>query len=206
MRRLLVDVVVAVLLVALLAVGVPAFLRLRLHNAMQNAVGDYGHYEAKTRVRVLLDRGADIRTVGHGGATVAHLACWQNDPELLQRALAGGVDPNRAEDGGLTPLMTAAFAPNLECARLLLAAGADPNRVKADGETALLFAVRNARHDVIPLLLAAGARADVTNAKGETPISVAKGLPHSGLWPMRPDLTAADFVRMLEGGPPPGQR
>ena len=61
-----------------------------------------------------------------------------------------------------------------------------------------MSAVRNARHDTIPLLLTAGARVDVANARGETAVSLAKELTPGGPRSMRPDLTAADFVRMLE--------
>jgi hypothetical protein len=48
-------------------------------------------------------------------------------------------------------------------------------------------------------LLGAGAKLDLKNAKGETALDLAKSLQPGGPRPMRPDLTAQDFVRRLEG-------
>ena len=173
--------------------------RRALQMEMRTTLDEVGAPGNAAKVARLLDRGADIRTVGYSGVTVAMVAAWWNDPVLLKRALDAGADPNAADRHGSTALIAATFGPGDDCTRLLLVAGADPNRARADGDTALLWAVRNARHDLIPLLRSAGAKADAANVRGETPLAVAKGLTHGGPRPMRPDLTAADFVRLLGG-------
>lgn len=198
MRRFRTWAVVLLVLVGVVAAAYPWVSRYRIEARLREAIDDSGRADAPAVIRELLDRGGDIRTVGDSGQTVATVAAWRNDADLLKRALDAGVNPNAADDFGSTALIAANFAPSVEPTRLLLAAGADPNHRRNDGSTPLMWAVRNARHDLIPLLLAAGAKVDVANAKGETPVSLARGLTYGGLWPMRPDLTADDFVRMLE--------
>ena len=146
-----------------------------------------------------MKQGQDIRTTGIQGQTVAMVAAFWNDPALLQAALDGGVDPNMADPAdGNTALIKAMFAPSMEPTRILLQAGTDVNHQSKSGDTALMCAVRNAQFDVIPLLLDAGANVDLKNAKGETALDLARSLQPGGPRPMRPDLSAQDFIRLLE--------
>jgi ankyrin repeat protein len=197
MRRLWIGV--AVLLVVAVAAGIPAVSRYRVRAAMRDAI-DRNAPESLAAIDALVKSGADIRTVGTGGETVAMVAAYWNDARVLQEALERGVEPN-AEDPnfGNTALISAMSAPSVEPTRILLRAGARVNHQTKSGDTALIYAVRNAQYDIIPLLLEAGAKVDLQNAKGETAFTLAASLQKSGPRPMRPDLTAQDFVRLLQG-------
>jgi hypothetical protein len=154
--------------------------------------------DSPQRIRSLLQKGADIRTRGFEGDTVASVGAYWNDAKLVKQALEAGVDPNAVDDFGNTALIYSTFAPSVEPMKLLLDAGADVNHQTNRGDTALICAVRNAQFDQIKLLLDAGARTDLVNENGETALSVAQSLRPGGPRPMRPDLTSEDFVRLIE--------
>lgn len=148
----------------------------------------------------LAGRGYDLRTRGSDGATVAMVAAYWNDAKLLRLALEAGVDPNAADSFGNTALIYAMSSSGPEPGRLLVQAGAKVNQQARSGETALHQAVRNAQYDLVCLLVEAGAKVDVKNTKGETPLHLARTLGPGGPRPIRPDLTASDFVQVLENG------
>ena len=188
-----------VLLGIVAAVAIPKLFYLRAETRLRLAIDEDQPGSLPTIVE-LVKQGQDIRTTGTQGQTVAMVAAFWNDPALLQAALDGGADPNVADlADGNTALIEAMFAPSIEPTRILLQAGADVNHQSKSGDTALMCAVRNAQFDIIPLLLGAGAKLDLKNAKGETALDLAKSLQPGGPRPMRPDLTAQDFVRRLEG-------
>jgi ankyrin repeat protein len=201
MRRIWIGVAILLVVAGAVAVAVaiPAMLRHRVGAQMRGAI-DRNQPESPAAITALVERGADIRTVGNGGETVAMVAAFWNDPRLLREALERGVDPN-AEDPsfGNTALINAMFAPSAEPTRILLKAGVDVNHQTKAGDTALMYAVRNAQYEIIPLLLEAGAKVDLQNSKGETALALAASMQPDGLHPMRPDLTAQDFVRLLQG-------
>jgi ankyrin repeat protein len=148
-------------------------------------------------IRRLVADGADIRTRGYDN-TVAMVAAFWNDSQLLKQALDAGLDPNVTDSFGNSALHCGTFSPNPEPMKLLLAAGALVNTQNKRGETPLIFAVRNAQFDQIKLLLEAGAKTDVVSQDGETALSIAQTLKPGGPRPMRPDLTADDFVHLLK--------
>jgi hypothetical protein len=180
------------------AVAIPHLVHLRDEARLRTAI-DEDQPQSLATITKLVQQGQDIRTRGTEGQTVAMVAAFWNDRQLLLAALEGGVDPNAIDRvGGDTALIQAMFAPSIEPARLLISAGADVNYRNHSGETALMYAVRNAQFDIIPLLLNAGAKVDLKNARGETALDLAKSLEPGGSRPMRPDLTAQDFVKLLE--------
>jgi uncharacterized protein len=201
MKRRRVWIGVAALLVLLsiaAAVVIPRVQHLRAQTKLRLAI-DESQPKNLAEIAELVKQGQDIRTTGTQGGTVAMVAAYWNDPVLLQAALDGGVDPNAvAPADGNTALISAMWAPSVEPTRILLNAGADVNHQAKSGDTALMYAVRNAQFDIIPLLLDTGARVDLKNAKGETAIDLARSLQPGGPRPMRPDLTAQDFVNLLE--------
>jgi hypothetical protein len=172
--------------------------RFHRHQKMVEAI-DRMQPESLKEIRELVGQGADITTKGHDN-TVAMVAAYWNDPELLNQALDAGVDPNTQDPFGNTALHFAAFAPSLEPTRLLLAAGANVNLQNNRGETPLMGAVRNAQYELTRMLLDTGAKVDVTSQNGESALSIAQTLTHSGPRPLRPDLNPDDFVRLLRGG------
>jgi ankyrin repeat protein len=194
---------VALLLVFLgiaTAVAIPKVSHLRAATRLRRAI-DEDQPSSLATIAELVKQGQDIQATGTQGQTVAMVAAYWNDPELLRAALDGGVDANVADVAdGNTALIKAMFAPSAEPTRILLKAGARVDHQSRSGDTALMYAVRNAQYDIISLLLDSGARVDLKNASGETGLDLAKSLQPGGPRPMRPDLTAQDFVRLLERG------
>jgi uncharacterized protein len=192
-------IAVAVLIVTAVAATVPVVSRYRLQKQLSDAI-DRCAPDSSAEIAALVGQGLDIRTRGSAGDTVAMVASFWNDSRLLQAAIDAGVDPNVADSSfGNTALIQAMFAPSAEPTRILLKAGAKVNHQCKTGDTALMYAVRNAQYDIIPLLLEAGAQVGLQNEKGETALTIAAALQPGEPRPMRPDLTAQDFVRLLEG-------
>jgi ankyrin repeat protein len=198
-KRIWIRVTVLFLLLGISAVvAIPKVQHLRAQTRLRVAI-DENQAKNLAEIADLVKQGQDIRTTGTEGGTVAMVAAYWNNPALLQAAIDGGVEPNAAMPAdGNTALISAMWAPSVEPTRLLLKAGADVNHQMKLGDTALMVAVRNAQFDIIPLLLDAGAKVDLKSAKGETAIDIAKSLQPGGPRPMRPDLTAQDFVQLLE--------
>jgi ankyrin repeat protein len=172
----------------------------RVETQLRQAI-DESQPKNLAEITELVKQGQDIRTTGTQGGTVAMVAAYWNGPVLLQAAVDGGVDPNAVMPAdGKTALISAMWAKSVEPTRILLKAGANVNHQNKSGDTALMYAVRNAQFDIIPLLLDAGAKVDLKNAKGETALDLAKSLKRGGPRPMRPGLTAQDFVKLLERG------
>jgi uncharacterized protein len=194
-----VAVLVALLLVAVCAMAIPAVSRHRAISQMRDAI-DRNAPESPAEIAALVARGVDIRTVGHNGETVAMVAAYWNDSHLLQEALDRGVDPNAEEPNFWnTALISAMSATSAEPTRILLKAGANVNHQNAAGDTALMHALWNVQDEIIPLLVGAGAKVELKNFREETALAIAAALRPNGIHPMRPDLTAQDFVRLLQG-------
>lgn len=109
------------------------------------------------------------------------LSIAADNPELFQKLLAIGADPDATNSWGRSPLIEAIGypwgEPYLEC---LLATGADVNRTSPRGDTPLLTAIavnRRTRRDgtcLIPRLLESGAKPDLaTLDEGVTPLMLA---------------------------------
>lgn len=75
----------------------------------------------------LLDSGFEIDGQNNDGMTALHIAAAQNTPDVVEKLLASGADPNIADKEGVTPLATAQArggAEGEEIAGMLTAAGA----------------------------------------------------------------------------------
>lgn len=104
-------------------------------------------------VRVLVEHGADIDTVGGDGYCLLKTAAESGDDEFARQLLLEGASPHVSSTGD-TPLHAAAGHDNLDIVAMLLQHGADPNAVDVDGWTPLMFA---GSLECVDLLLAAGA-------------------------------------------------
>jgi ankyrin repeat protein len=194
MKRL--AVAVGTVILVAVAVLIPVIQRQLRHEKLIAAI-DRMQPDSLPEIKQMVADGSEITTRGHHN-TVAMVAAFWNDAELLKQALEAGVDPNAADPFGNTALHFATFAPSLEPTKLLLAARANVNVQNNRGETPLMGAVRNAQFDLIKLLLGAGAKRDVVNKSGETALSLAQPLKPGGVRPMRPDLTSDDFIKLLK--------
>lgn len=147
-----------------------------------------------TRVRELVDGGADVNSVdahGMGPLLTVH-------PAVMAWLLENGADPNRqTNESGMAVLIGLAYLNQAACVRLLLEAGADPDGgTPVTGETplhAVLTRAHDDRREVVRLLLDAGADPNHatrpglttfafwrdTRTRGETPLhrAAAYGCP-----------------------------
>lgn len=89
------------------------------------------------RIRLLLDRGADVNGRDTGGATLLILAAARGNESLVELLLKRGANPNAKDRNGDTALIHAAGKGRVAVVKTLLDFGADPKVVNDEGRTAL---------------------------------------------------------------------
>ena len=132
---------------------------------MYAAIG--GHVDC---VRLLLQRGADVRKSIDGCGGAAHLAAMWGHPKALTAVLAAGCNVDSTDDGGITPLMYAAIQGRVSCVRLLLRRGADARKVTKLQETFVHCAARSGDKETLLIALAAGCDINARDSYGNTPL------------------------------------
>jgi len=147
-------------------------------------------------LRVLLDKGADVRKVGaraatfllrRGGGTVNGEG--EDDAqvsEVLKLLLDAGADPDGQDGDGWRPLMAAAYGGFPASVRLLLDRGAAVN-ARCDcpnsgfgGATALLMAVKKRAPQSVEALLGKGADVSLGDEAGQTALTLSMREEHGG--------------------------
>jgi hypothetical protein len=99
------------------------------------------------------------RSTDIDGYTLLMLACWANNPEVVQRILLHGeVDPRLgSKDRGWTALYISARLSHVSCAQLLIEHGVDVNQPVRDGQTALFISAARGHSEMVDLLGVNGA-------------------------------------------------
>lgn len=151
-------------------------------------------------VRLLIARGADVKTVDALKMTTLHAATWGNDIETIRLLVDAGLDVNAAHIAGFTPLIHTASTGNAAAAKLLLAKGANVNAVAAPPAqkvkagtialgsfTPLTMASPFGSTELIRTLLDAGADVNAREGRGLTPLMLATATDRQNL----------DVIRML---------
>ena len=175
-------------------------------------------------VRLLLDKGADLKAVDYLKTTPLRAATLGNDTETIRLLIDAGVDVNAADLPGITPLMMAAgWNGNLRAVEMLLAKDANVNAVSRPvmglpakngasefgSLTALTMSAAFGPPDLISTLLAAGADVNAKDVRGMTPLMLAVANDHQNPAVIRmliehgadpnvkskPGDTAADWAR-----------
>lgn len=110
-------------------------------------------------VKLLLKSGALPNAVGGADMeTPLHLACSDEEIDIVQILLHGKANPNALTASGLTPLCIAATKGFVRIAETLLKAGADIDLQKVENDwTPLFFAAVNGHTAVVKLLVKYGA-------------------------------------------------
>jgi ankyrin repeat protein len=136
-----------------------------------------------SKVRALIDAGADVTDFGEGDIAPIHAAAWSGRIDVLGLLLAKGASANQVCEFG-TPLLIAVQYGRVDAVNILLAAGANPNTAASLGDgktyTPLTFAARyeSRRRLVVAVLLDWGAvvnaaTGDDGEIPGETPLMAA---------------------------------
>ena len=135
-----------------------------------------------SRLRALVDAGADVNVRQPDGASALHWAAHWDDVETARLLLHAGADVDAAGAYGVTPLSLAAANASASLVDLLLEAGADPNASRDSGETPLMRAAATGSVAAVRSLLAAGANVDAADPVGaQTPLMLAASGRHADI-------------------------
>ncbi len=144
-------------------------------------------------VKLLKEKGADLKAVDFLKTTPLRAAALGNDTETIRMLIDAGVDVNAADLPGITPLMMAAgWSGNLRAVQMLLAKGADVKAVSRPvmglpvkngasefgSLTALIMAAPFGPPELIKTLLDAGADVNAKDVRGMTPLMLAVATDH----------------------------
>lgn len=127
-------------------------------------------------VRVLIDRGADVRRRGRDGFTPLMIAAGLGQSQIVELLLTAGADVHTLDPRmGATALHKAAQSGNADVAALLLAHGAFIDlQSPSIGHTALMDAVLHKHAQVVCLLLERGARTTPRGHSGLNALELAR--------------------------------
>ena len=128
-----------------------------------------------TIARYLIDRGADLESVGEvQGGRPAHIAAEFGHTAMLRLLLDNGAAVDSRDAEGRTPLFRAAARGQIGTATLLLDRGADPAVAEStQGQMPLHRASDNGELEMVQLLLDRGAPADALDGSGFSPLMLA---------------------------------
>jgi len=127
------------------------------------------------RAETLINSGADVNAVWHGGTPVLLLALEnENTARLGTLLIEKGTRYDVETEHGVTPLMLAAGNGSPELVKMLLKRGVDVHARNVNSSTALHYAAVAGRLDNVKILLAARTDPNVTNRNGETPLRQAQ--------------------------------
>jgi len=131
-------------------------------------------------IREIVDNRFELKAKLSPSAGVVLMPFIVDNPELLERAMALGIDPEQPNWFGKTLLMVAAHLNRVDAVRILLKSGASVKAVTRDSEkrdycsgklirlnrSALTYAAENASPEIIVLLVDAGSDTSIKDTKG----------------------------------------
>lgn len=119
-----------------------------------SAVGDLSRVD-----ELLTDDAIIVNATSPDGFTPLHLACYFNEPEIVELLLGKGADVHAVAKNPtlVQPLHSAVAGQNVTAVRLLLAHGADPNAQQQNGYRPLDAALEDKNVAIEEMLRVAGA-------------------------------------------------
>lgn len=124
-------------------------------------------------VKLLLAKGADLRTPNSFGHNALILATLNPNPEIARVLVSQGLSVNENNSAGATPLFYAAGYGNTAMLEFLLSQGADLQLRDKDGNTPLGWAFQTGDIQNVLYLISKGADPKAQNLQGETPMFLA---------------------------------
>ena len=110
------------------------------------------------KVRLLIDKGANVNAVSKSGRTPVRVAAAHSgNVEVVRLLLNKGADLTKPKEAGAEALVAAASANDAATIKLLLDRGVDANSRDSGGFTALMVAAERRNVEVVKWLLARGA-------------------------------------------------
>lgn len=139
-----------------------------------------------TKVRLLLDDGAELEARNEEGTTPLMQAAAHGQTETFKFLLERGAKINVRDKRGMTPLIAAACAcavatmnSTYDIMKILLEKGANVNARTRDGTTALMMAAGSPDDPAsVKLLLSKGADPMAKDSRGKTAITFAQDSPY----------------------------
>jgi ankyrin repeat protein len=126
----------------------------------------------KSRVELLLGKGADINKANQQGFTPLLMAARQRDSNMISFLIEKGADVKAADTDGWTALAHAAFRNHVPSIEVLAASGADLEK-GAPGFTPLAIAIAESKFYAAKALIDVGADVNTTSgADALTPLMV----------------------------------
>lgn len=133
-----------------------------------------------SKIKSLLDAGADVNTRFEEGVTPLMAACVHGDLATIDVLLKAGADLDLQQDvKEMTALMKAALWDHPRAVTKLIAAGADVNITTQHGWTALMYAVLSDNPQIVRALLNAGADAAAKDYAGKAALDYARERGHT---------------------------
>lgn len=115
-----------------------------------------------SKLRELLDAGADVNEKFDDGTTALSIASDRGYVDIVKLLLERGADVNKPVDNFLlrnvTPIIAASQVGEIEIVKLLIDAGADVYAKDSTGETALSCAKKKGYNEIVQLLEKVGAK------------------------------------------------
>ena len=116
------------------------------------------------KVRLLLDRGADVNLASENGRTALLLAAMADtSADMVRLLLSRGANARAVDTGGMTTLLGASIGNDTDSIRHLLDAGVNPNAADTIGTTPLSVAAVRENLDAVRLLLSRGANVNAVS-------------------------------------------
>ncbi|CAN9211420.1 unnamed protein product [Alternaria alternata] len=122
----------------------------------------------KVLVRLLVDKGADVKAEDNNRKTVLHLAAQGADEVLVRLLVDKGADIKAKDKNGQTVLHEAAKGGNEAVVRLLVDRGADVKAKDNHGQMVLHEAVKGGNEAVVRLLVDEGVDIEAKGNDGKT--------------------------------------
>lgn len=138
-----------------------------LNTELVNAITANDH----DRVRLLIEKGADVNVPDNGGSPPIHIAARTRNAPLVEILADKGADVNKKDNDGFTALLGAINRNHVPTVEMLVKKGADVELVTPQGITPLTWAIGDGKLFAAKALIGGGANVNsVSGYESVTPL------------------------------------